>query len=381
MNILIIPSWYPSKGMPGSGVFFREQALALHNSGHEVFIIDVSFHGRRDFINSKNFRVQIENDQGLRIYSFKIPSFYILSRITSINIFFFKKLLFFLFRKLRKNHKIDIIHAHSFFPAGYCACLLSKRYKLPLVVTEHSSEVLNAALKKKERPLLNFTVNHCNFFICVSQALKESVLRLTKTNQEIVVIPNIVSSLFFRQSISNGKRDFTFLSIGNLNKGKRHGFTINCFEEAFKDLPNVKFKIVGDGPEYGVLQRQINEKNMLDRVVLLGRLDREQIKTELDSCNVFVLASAFETFGIVYIEAMACGKPVIATKNGGANEIVDDTNGILIDVDNEEQLIHALRDIYQNVDRYNSLEITNESMEKYSEKVIANQLINIYKMI
>ena len=82
MNVLIIPSWYPSKGMPINGIFFQDQAIALAKYGHKVTLIDVSFHGRNDTFNPMNFRLNHKADNGVQVYSLKIPSFYILSRFS-----------------------------------------------------------------------------------------------------------------------------------------------------------------------------------------------------------------------------------------------------------------------------------------------------------
>ena len=381
MNLLIIPSWYPSKRSPINGIFFREQAVALSRGGHNVTLIDVSLHGRKDWFNSKNFRLTYQNDEGVHVYSLKIPSF-ALTRFLPAHLFIFKFLLFFVFLKLiKKGQKFDVIHAHSFCPAGYCASKLSEKYNIPLVVTEHFSGLIHAIPKKKESQLLTYTVSHCYKFICVSETLLKNVEKFTNISDNLLVVPNIVSSLFSYSDIKRTDNDFVFFSIGFLIDRKRFALTISCFNQAFKDCPNVKLRIAGSGELYGTLQKQIDENNLTEKVQLLGQLKREQIKAELDNCDAFVLASAAETFGVVYIEAMACGKPVIATRNGGANDIVNETNGILIDIDNEEQLIKAFQEMYQNADKFNNRQISDNCYAKYSEKNIVEQLTKIYEEI
>ncbi|MCL2682901.1 MAG: glycosyltransferase [Bacteroidales bacterium] len=380
MNLLIVPSWYPSKGKPGNGIFFKEQAIALSKAGYQVTVIDVSFHGREDIFNSKNFQLTYKNDVGVHVYALKIPSFFVLSRFLSIHVFMFKSLLFFIFKKLiKKGCKFDAIHAHSFYPAGYCASKLSEKYNIPLVVTEHSSGILKTTLKTKERQLLEYTVNHCNSFICVSEALKQSLNAQVQTKKEIIVVPNLFSSDFSYHDIERNEDEFVFLSVGNLNNGKRHAFTISCFKDAFKINPKIKLRIAGNGELEATLKKQIVENNLTENVQLLGHLNREQLKIELNNCNAFVLASAFETFGIVYIEAMASGKPVIATRNGGANDIVNKTNGVLVDVDNSEQLIKAFQYMYENVAKFDHKQIAIDCYVKYSQEAVVKQLSKVYE--
>jgi len=382
MNLLIIPSWYSSKNAPLNGIFFKELAVALSRRGHNVTLIDVSFHGRHDLFNLNNFHLTYQNDEGVHVYALKMPSFYLLSRISFIQIAIFKMLLFFVFRKLsKKENKFDIIHAHSFYPAGYCACKLSEQYKIPLVVTEHSSGVLNKIYKGEKLHLLKYTVNHCNKFICVSSALKQSICSQIKTNKKLIVIPNMYSSIFSYSNFRKKNNEFVFFSIGSFINSKRHILTVSCFDKAFKDKSNVKLRIAGSGELYGILHKQIHENNLSEKIQLLGLLNRKQIKNELDNCDSFILASAYETFGIVYIEAMACGKPVITARNGGANDIINETNGILVDVDNKEQLVKAFQYMYQNADKYDSKKIAADCYAKYSEDAVVKQLSDIYKEI
>ena len=383
MNVLIIPSWYPSKGMPVNGIFFQDQAIALSRYGHKVTLIDVSFFGRKDTFNPLNFRFNHKEDRGVQVYSFKMPSFYILSRFSLTFLWIFKLLLRILFNKLtKKGNSFDIIHAHSFYPAGYCACFLSKKYGIPLIVTEHNTNVLEKQLSNYEKKLLKYTLTNCKKFICVSSNLKKSVIELTNYDNNLIVVPNMFSSDFlYNPLIKTDESKIKFLSIGSFNERKRHRFTISCFESAFQGISNVQFEIVGRGELFNDLQNQISKNGTPKLIKLLGSLSRKALVQKVQECDIFVLASSFENFGVVYIEAMSCGKPVIATKNGGANDIVNETNGILIDVDNREQLIDAMLYMYNNVHKYNPLQIVLNCYEQYSEESVMKKLTEIYNDI
>jgi glycosyltransferase involved in cell wall biosynthesis len=383
MEILIIPSWYPSRGAPVNGIFFKEQAIALARNGHNVTVIDVTLHGRKDIFNPTNFRLVHENIEGVHTYSFRIPSFFILSRIQPLFIWIYKLLLFFVFRKLcRKGLKFDILHAHSFYPAGFSACSISTKYNIPVVITEHNSDVLIRKLSEYQRKLLIATVKNSDKFICVSESLLQSVREQTKMASKLMVVPNIVSSVFtYSDEKKTENRGFLFLSVGFLNEGKRHGFVISCFGEVFAGIRDVKLQIAGGGELYASLQHQIKNSGLTEQIQLLGSLSRTQLSVKIKESNAFVLASAFETFGVVYIEAMACGKPVIATRNGGANDIVNDTNGILIDVDNREQLVAAFRYMYHNAHKYDSQQIAADCRAKYSETAVVGRLSEVYQQI
>ena len=383
MQILIIPSWYSSKGLPSSGIFFRDQAVALSKlGGHYVVIIDISFHGRKDLFNSNNFRFKYYNDEGVHVYSLKIPSFYILSRIHVIHNFIYRILLFYVYNRIiKKGIKFDIIHAHSYYPAGYHACYLASLEKIPLIITEHSSGIMQNHLKKREKKLLEYSLLHSKRFICVSEGLKLAINNMINLNNNLIVIPNMYSGIFHYSNVKKDKEIFQFISVGSLIDRKRHAFTISCFNKAFKGMPNAKLIIIGDGELYGDLKKQIIANDLTGKVELIGQMSREEIKAMFHYCSVFVLNSSYETFGVVYIEALACGLPVIATKNGGADCIVNETNGILIDVDNEDQLINALKYIYHNIDKYDNKSIAVECKAKYSEESVVRQLSTVYSEV
>lgn len=120
---------------------------------------------------------------------------------------------------------------------------------------------------------------------------------------------------------------------------------------------------------------------MESQVQFLGALDRKEVILQMNKCDAFVLASKFETFGVVLIEALSCGKPVISTKSGGPNVIVNENNGLLVPVDNIKELSNAMLDLYQNYSRYNPNNIRNDCYARFSETVIAKRIINLYNSI
>lgn len=377
MNILILPSWYPTKENPLSGSFFREQALALFKKGHNVIVLNATLNSRKSYLSGSNFKYTKCDDEGLKVYSYVMPSFG-MARIKSLYYKVFCYNMYKVFDKIRKDYdRIDIIHAHSFMPAGRAACELGKRHNIPVVVTEHSSGVIKKELSKSELKFLKQTVAKANKFICVSQALMKSVIELTKTNKQIEVVPNLVSSLFNFDYVQNKNDHFTFVAIGNLIECKRFGITITAFSRAFYNS-EVRLQIIGDGPLHNTLQLQIDNLKMQGQIQLFGALPRRETADRLKQSNALVLASTFETFGVVYIEALACGKPVIGTKNGGADSIIKPENGVIVDVDDVNQLSEAMIYVYKKRGQFKSEIISRQCLNEYSDSKVADSLIKIY---
>ena len=143
--------------------------------------------------------------------------------------------------------------------------------------------------------------------------------------------------------------------------------------------PQARLTIYGDGPERTVLEKKIVEKGLAKKVCLYGRYFREQLLDMYDAADAFVLASQGETFGVVYIEAMAAGLPVIATICGGPEDIVNDKVGVLIEKENLCQLVAAMEWMIENIGNYNRDEIRRYAVSKFSPEQVAAKLTEVFQ--
>jgi glycosyltransferase involved in cell wall biosynthesis len=148
-----------------------------------------------------------------------------------------------------------------------------------------------------------------------------------------------------------------------------------------KSYPTAKIIIGGGGHAQAKVLEWCREYNITDSVEMAGSLERTQVAEYMNKCDFFVLPSRYETFGVVYIEAMACGKPVIAVKNGGPDDFVKDFNGILIETENVDELAKAMCDMSNNRLKYNAQVISEYINEKFSDHAISEQLEKIYTNI
>lgn len=378
MNILIVPSWYEARPGAQLGSFFREQAMALKRSGCNVIVADATFQSRNSIKEKPLFSIQKKDDEGLLTYSIFMPSFGLM-RTPKLGTRVYTKNLEKLLRAIRKDgHKIDIIHAHSFYCAGVGATRLGEKYGIPVVVTEHSSAIISKKLDKQKIDLLKETVERCEEFICVGNGLKDAVIEYTQTTKNITVIPNMVDKIFNYKEEKDSET-FYFVSIGNLIQSKRFDLTIQAFAEIFRDNNNVKLTIIGDGPLKEELKNLAKEQGVENQVIFTGRLDRNSVARKLQKSNVFVLASDYETFGVVYIEAMACGVPVIGTRNGGADDIINDGCGFLVDTNDVDQLADAMNRLFLHWRDVNRISVAAECVKNYGESSVCARILEIYK--
>ncbi len=155
---------------------------------------------------------------------------------------------------------------------------------------------------------------------------------------------------------------------------------IKAFNKYFKETSS-KLIIGGDGSQKEYLIKQCEDLGIRSQVDFVGALSREEVSEYMSSCDSFVLASKYETFGVVYIEALASGKPIIGTYNGGAEDIIDSNNGQIVKVDDIDELGKAMEYVRDNIENYNSNKIRNMCIAKFSKEKITNEIIEVYNLV
>lgn len=177
------------------------------------------------------------------------------------------------------------------------------------------------------------------------------------------------------------KDRFGFVNIALLTEKKGVHNLIRAFAKSFPKDPSVVLDIGGDGTERPRLEALAVNLGVTDRVRFLGALDRDQVAQAMARANAFVLASRYETFGVVVIEALALGKPVIATRCGGPESIVREQDGLLVPPDDIDALAEAMRTMRSNYGRYQSADIRANCIARYSEQAVVERLTRVYTQV
>jgi glycosyltransferase involved in cell wall biosynthesis len=374
MHILIIARGYPSEKYKMNGIFEFDQAKALAKAGHKVTYAAIDVRSIRRW---RKWGVEKFVMDGVNVYAINIPVGRIPKALRQqISIFGLKVLYSIIVKELGKP---DIMHAH-FAGVGYTASKLKEKTGLPFVITEHLSTMMKPVIDKQLFNTADSAYEYADALITVSPELKDVIKR--RFNKEAIYIPNIVDTgLFTYQVRKDNARSFNFISIGGLIYRKRMDLTIEAFAKAFGKDKDVSLTIFGEGTERTKLENLIHKYDISDRVKLMGLQSRKTLAEYLKKSDCFVLASQAETFGVVYIEALASGVPVIATKCGGPESFVNDRNGLIIPVDDVDALADAMKYMYDNSDKYNKEAISQETREQFSPESIAGKLTEVYKQL
>ena len=374
MHIMVIPSWYSSKANKVHGSFFKEHFKALQNDGEKISVAyneiwPITKLGKIKEKRKINFQVE----DNLRTYRYKDYNYFPKNPMMFRS---FNKRMDKLYKEIvKKEGKVDIIHAHSCFWGGIAAAYISKKYNIPLVITEHSSLKYAKYAKDSYKQYIFDAYKEADILVSVGTGLKKEISEYV--DRDIMVIPNMVDlNLFYIDNNKNKK--FTFFSCAFLEEGKGMGDLIKAFSMAFKGQ-DVILNIGGDGSTKNSLEELAKEINIDEQVNFLGALSREQVSEEMRKCDAFALPSEHETFGVVYIEALACGKPVIGANNGGAEDIIEEYNGIIANKNDVDSIKDALIEIKENYNIYNKNLIRKKVVDKYSEEVLVECIKGVYK--
>ncbi len=377
MLIFAIPSGYPNKYNRNSCSFIHEQVKKIQSNGHDNVVLDASAYGIKHWADRNCFKIENSECEGVNILSLHYWGL-LPTKLPRLNALLCSIQLKRLYKKAVKIYgKPDILHAHCTLFSGYSACRLSQKSNIPFILTEHHSLFLQTNINKYDLKILNITIDNAKEFICVSENLKNAISKFNNSGKEISVIPNMVDDRFSYSPLPSKDR-FVFFAAGNLYESKRFDLLIECFCEEFSNK-KVMLNIAGRGPEEEKLMEIISANNCGNQVGLLGQLDTEQILERYIECDCFILLSKYETFGIVYREAMAVGRPVISTKNGGIDYEWDDRFGLLIESDTKEEVRAAMKKMVSDVNSYNNKEISKLCLEKFSSQRVADSIIQIYK--
>lgn len=380
MHILIIPSeHFITQTQPLGGIFQYHQAKALNNAGHQIGVLSVGYITPRYLVSKYIYKKEEKiNDINIKreYKQLYFPHRYMPFKILKNN---YIKMADKLYKEYIKEFGIpDIIHAHNFLYAGVIAEFLKDKYGIKYVITEHSTSFARGLVDVKYDSIVQSTYRNACTVTAVSSPFKKLLHDKTKINIEL--LPNIVDSFFFQKEFEDLKKEeFVFFNVASLDDKKNHLLLINAFANIFIGLP-IKLKIAGDGPLKNELKEKVKKLNIEKQVNFLGRISQERVREEMMKSDCFVLSSNFETFGVVLIEALACGLPLIATKCGGPEDIVNKQNGILMDVENQLQLEDAMMTMYKNANKYDKQKLRSDAKDRFGEKAFIKNAMKYYEV-
>ena len=383
MHILVVPSWYHTPNNPIRGIFFKEQAQALHAAGHQVGVLVppspvLTWNGLRELRRyaGRGNNTQITHEDGLLTY--RIPYW---GWQASLILSHRKQVVERVYKQYCDDHGTpDVIHAHSLRYAGYAVAGL-KHHGIPLVITEHMGFFIQGRYSPQGHSYLVESLKKFDAILTVSEAMQHA-LQPFAPQREIQVVGNMVDTELFRPNpVQMPNRCFTFAIIGGLTPNKHVDHVLRALASVIQSGVEAELEIGGDGVEREKLHQLAHQLGIHEQIRFHGAATRQQVSEIVQGVDCVVSASSHESFGINLIEAMACGKPVIASRSGGPQSFVDKTNGILFDVGDQAGLITAMQTMLEQIDTYDPTIIRENITRQYSQAAVVARLEAVYTTV
>ena len=381
MNILVINYEYPPIG-GGGGVLCKDISEGIAAKGHRITVV-TSHYGSLQ---------KCENLHGVDI--FRVP---VLMRKTQVvasiaSMISFVPMCIWKVKELMKRNRFDLINTHFAIPSGPAGQYLSRKYGIPNVLTILGGDIIDPSkfLSPHNTFLLNQTVRKMLFgadrVVAESTDIKRNAQKYYGFDRQVDIVPlGIYPNThpeMSRHALDLPSDKFVFVTIGRLVKRKNLEDLLHIFRDVQTSIPSILL-VIGDGPEKDNIETLSRQLGIDKAVRLLGRVSDEEKFQYLAASDVYLSTAIHEGFGIVFLEAMECGLPVISYDRGGQTDFLrEGKTGHLIALGNKGNFALKLKELLNSGPMRTEIRAHNKKYVKefYIEHV-ADRYIAIFNEV
>jgi glycosyltransferase involved in cell wall biosynthesis len=392
MKIGVITSVYPEfKGDP-HGIFVHRLMREISKQGHDVRIL-APYSGEKTNYTLDGVKVEKFNYFYPKRFQRLCGRSGMIDNIKEGIFVKFQLLTFILFNSinsLRKLHDMDVIHVQWPIPNGLGALLLKTFYNINYINTVHGEEVY-LSQRYHTMFILKLLVNNSFKTVTNSSATLNVSVESGLKKEKLEIIPFGVDTTFFQPlNLQKDEEIFQILSIGYLIERKGFEYLIRAVNEIVKNKYNVKLDIVGSGPRETQIRKLIKELKLEDRIRIVSNLSDDELLKTYNSSDLFVLPSIIDSqgntegLGVVLLEAMACGIPVLGSNIGGIPDIIQDgETGLLVPQKDIVGISQSIIELIENEEMRKKLAINgyNKAKDCFSWEKISKSYLEIYKLV
>ncbi|MGI8383604.1 N-acetyl-alpha-D-glucosaminyl L-malate synthase BshA [Robertmurraya sp. P23] len=363
---------YPTVG--GSGVIATELGKMLAENGHEIHFISSSLPFRLNRMYHNVYYHQVEVNQ----YSvFQYPPYDIALASKMAEVI--------------NREELDLLHVHYAIPHAVCA-ILAKQMSgrdVKIVTTLHGTDITVLGYDPSLTDAIRFGIEKSDIVTAVSKSLISQTYDLINPDKIIETVYNFIDERVYKRSDSSHLKDEygilpeekVIIHVSNFRPVKRVQDVVRTFEKITKGIP-AKLLLVGDGPEMTVVCKLVKKLNIEDKVLFLGKQD--SVEELYSISDLMLLLSEKESFGLVALEAMACGVPCIGTNVGGIPEVIDHgLSGYICELGDIEDMSEKAIDLLQNSVKHQQFSEASVKLvrEKFQATTIVKQYEDLYKSL
>lgn len=380
MHILFIPKWYPGRADPQLGDFLRKQAIAVGKKAR-VSVLHVS-----PIMDLEQDEVQEVSD---RDGIWELRCMYKSSAVGNSAIRkaanfprYWRAAIRGFNRIVKERGMPDINHVHILVRPAVLAWRWKEKYGIPIVISEQSSEYLDGTFAKKNALFKwwsRFLFSEATAITVVSKWLGEALISHRLTDRYNVV-PNVIPGL--ERPLPPPGDPKHFMVVADLvDKTKNVSGVIRALSRAIETEPSLRLSIIGDGPDRKMLEDLVRSHELNGKVQFLGRMANSEVLDHMANTGSVIINSNVETFSVVTGEALAQGKPVIATRCGGPIAFVTPENGILIGIKDDTALAKAMLEISSTSGSRSPEKIRQSVSDRFSYEAVGAAFFRIYERV
>lgn len=362
-GLLVFSSLFPHPGQPNAGLFIRERMFRVGQTLPIKVVAPVPWFPLQGLLRRwrPHFRPdapRAEVQSGVEVFHpryFSVPGIF-----KSLDGLFMALGSWSTLRRIRREFDFQVIDSHFAYPDGYAAALLGRWLGVPVTITLRGTEA-RLAKSPPHRRLMQVAMDAAARVFSVADALKQTAVDIGVPAAKVRVVGNGVDLGKFqpiprqdaRQALGLAADAPVLVSVGGLCERKGFHRVIACLPELQLSFPGIRLLVVGgpsaEGDWTAQLQQLVAELGLQDTVVFLGAMPPDKLKVPLSAANVFVLSTRNEGWANVFLEAMACGLPVVTTDVGGNREVVCRPElGTIVPFDQQPALTQALAQALQH---------------------------------
>jgi len=395
--VLVLSHMFPHPDQPQLGSFILDQVRALRQyTGCDVRVLS----GRPFWMNHSKHPLMLWRFNKLYFRFLQtvcwrdlrgVPVMYVPYRVIArpwTHGFSYRQAMLHAIPRVRGSFPFSLVHAHTAYMDGTAGLAIARQYHVPLLITEHTGPFSNLLRGRVMTRQTTRALNGADRTIAVSSSLKRCMAQVMKPerNAKTIVLPNGVDLDLFHPPSEHrpDPRVPRIFFVGGLVGVKNLPLLLRAFALVARDIPGATLSFVG-GPEkpadQNALEALAAELELADKTRFLGPKSREEVAQLLrEEADLLVLSSATETFGCVLVESLACGKPVVATRCGGPEDIItSDAVGRLCENGSVGDLARALREVIRDLPRFSKDTIRAYAVERFGFESVSRRIAAIYQ--
>jgi len=388
LRVLVISRNYPSPILPNLGVWAESLVSAMGKLCEVRVVAPVPYcpplpsfieYARFRKIPSKELRNGIEvfhprfiTGPGLSLHNFEATTF-VWSMRANID-------------ELRREFPFDLIHAHFIYPDGAAAARLARCYRVPVVISEHAPWLPWLENFPRVQRQAVWAANESSYLVTGSRYGQQSIAHFIGDSKKLCIIPIGVNPNLFTLLAEGCQPNLNqILFVGQINFNKGVDLLLRAMRVLVKTRPDLRLVLVG-GSFYRHKRQQEEKLRALaqelaleQQVEFVGEKSPTEVARFMRESALVVLPSRAENFGAVLVEALACGTPVIATRCGGPEDIVNDNVGLLVPKEDPDALAAGIASMLNRRATFDSRKLRAYALDNFAWEHIARKYVNLFE--